>query len=35
MIHILVAEDDKHARKLLETVLKREGYEVLTAQDLL
>ena len=33
MIHILVAEDDKHARKLLETVLKREGYEVLTAQD--
>lgn len=33
MIHILVAEDDKHARKLLETVLKREGYEVLTAQN--
>lgn len=33
MIHILVAEDDKHARRLLETVLKREGYEVLTAQD--
>lgn len=33
MIHILVAEDDKHTRKLLETVLKREGYEVLTAQD--
>ena len=33
MIHILVAEDDKHARKLLETVLKREGYEVLNAQD--
>lgn len=33
MIHILVAEDDKHARKLLETVLKREGYHVLTAQD--
>lgn len=33
MIHILVAEDDKHARKLLETVLKREGYHVVTAQD--
>ena len=33
MIHILVAEDDKHARKLLETVLKRAGYAVLTAQD--
>ncbi len=33
MVNILVAEDDKHARKLLETVLKREGYRVLTAED--
>lgn len=31
MINILVAEDDKHARKLLETLLKREGYTVFTA----
>lgn len=29
----MVVEDDKHARKLLETVLKREGYSVFTAQD--
>lgn len=33
MINILVAEDDKHARKLLETLLKREGYTVFTAED--
>lgn len=33
MINIMVVEDDKHARKLLETVLKREGYSVFTAQD--
>lgn len=33
MINILVAEDDKHARKLLETILKREGYHVFTAED--
>lgn len=33
MINILVAEDDKHVRKLLETVLKREGYHVFTAED--
>lgn len=33
MINILVAEDDKHARKLLETVLKREGYRVFTVED--
>lgn len=33
MINILVAEDDKHARKLLETVLKREGYHVFTVED--
>ena len=33
MINILVAEDDKHARKLLETLLKREGYTVVTAED--
>ncbi|WP_019911759.1 response regulator transcription factor [Paenibacillus sp. HW567] len=33
MIHILVAEDDRHARRLLEAVLKREGYLVSTAED--
>ncbi|OZB92137.1 response regulator transcription factor [Paenibacillus sp. XY044] len=33
MIHILVVEDDRHARRLLETVLKREGYLVATAED--
>ena len=33
MIHILVAEDDKHARRLLEVVLKREGYHVLSVED--
>jgi len=33
VINILVAEDDKHARKLLETVLKREGYHVFTVEN--
>lgn len=33
MINILVVEDDKHTRKLLETILKREGYSVLKAGD--
>lgn len=33
MIHILVVEDDKHVRRLLEAVLKREGYVVFTAED--
>lgn len=31
MIKILVVEDDKHVRKLMNAVLKREGYEVVTA----
>lgn len=33
MFNILVVEDEKHIRKLLETVLKREGYQVFTAED--
>lgn len=33
MINILVVEDDKHTRKLLETILKREGYLVLKSED--
>lgn len=31
MITILVVEDDKHIRKLMHAVLRREGYEVVTA----
>ncbi|WP_438496513.1 response regulator transcription factor [Paenibacillus sp. IHBB 3054] len=33
MINILVVEDEKHVRRLLEAVLKREGYSVVTAED--
>jgi len=33
MFHILVTEDNTNTRKLMETVLKRNGYEVYTAQD--
>ena len=33
MVSILVVEDDKHTRKLFETILKREGYSVFTAVD--
>lgn len=33
MIHVLVAEDNPNTRKLMETVLKRDGYEVYTAPD--
>ncbi|WP_340024839.1 response regulator transcription factor [Paenibacillus sp. FSL K6-1096] len=31
MITILVVEDEKHIRKLMNAVLQREGYEVVTA----
>lgn len=33
MVHILVVEDDLHTRRLLETVLKQEGFLVSTAMD--
>lgn len=33
MFNILVVEDERHIRKLLETVLKREGYTVYIAED--
>ena len=33
MFHILVVEDDPHARRLMQTVLERNGYSVYTAKD--
>ena len=33
MFRIMVVEDDKHIRRLMETVLKREGYRVFTAEN--
>lgn len=33
MYHIMVVEDDRHARRLMETVLLRYGYEPILAQD--
>ncbi|WP_195989367.1 response regulator transcription factor [Clostridium sp. D53t1_180928_C8] len=33
MINILVVEDDKHIRRLFETILKRDGYSVFKAED--
>lgn len=33
MFNILVAEDDKNARKLMQAVLKRAGYNVFTAEN--
>lgn len=33
MVNILVIEDDKNTRKLLETILTREGYSVFKAED--
>ncbi len=33
MFNILVAEDDRNQRRLIEAALTREGYRVLTAED--
>ncbi len=33
MFHILVVEDDPHARRLMQTVLERNGYSVYIAKD--
>lgn len=33
MFHVLVTDDQPNTRKLLETVLRRDGYEVYTARD--
>ena len=33
MFHILVVEDDPHARRLMQTVLEQHGYSVYTAKD--
>ncbi len=33
MTRVLVVDDEKNIRKLYETELKREGYEVLTAES--
>lgn len=33
MFNVLIAEDDRHARKLMEAVLKREGYNVFAVEN--
>lgn len=33
MIHILLADDDKHIRELLQYHLQKEGYKVFGAED--
>ena len=33
MFHILVADDDKHTRRLLQAVLEHEGYRVSVAEN--
>ena len=33
MFNILVADDDKNTRKLIETVLKKENYKVFLANN--
>ncbi len=33
MVHILVADDDRHTRMLMEAILKAENYTVFTAVD--
>lgn len=33
MVHILVVDDDKNTRRLLQAVLEHDGYQVLTAEN--
>ena len=33
MFHILVVDDDKNTRKLIEAVLRRENFTVLTSEN--
>ena len=33
LFHILVVEDDKNTRKLMEAILKRDGYSVSPAEN--
>ncbi len=33
MFHILVADDDRHTRLLMKTILEKEGYTVTAAED--
>ena len=33
MVNILIVEDDKNIRKLMQTVLRQNGYDTLCASD--